>query len=109
MTKILPIKNSICRATHFRRGSGISRTYHNVKLANRIYNSTAGIEALLAFQAASHSWNINVAIFAGLMLYFANKAEKFRKLNVELQEYYQPIVDRAKQIYNSYMMISPWR
>ena len=99
MTKILPIKNSICRATHFRRGSGISRTYHNVKLANRIYNSMAGLEALFAFQAASHNWNLNVAIFTGLMLYFAKKADKYRKLKFDLQEYYQPIVDRAKQIY----------
>ena len=99
MSKVTPIKNSIHRATHFRRGGGISRTYHNVKLANRIYNSTAGIEALLAFQAASYKWIFNVAIFAGLMLYFAKKADKFRKLKVALQEHYQPIVDRAKQIY----------
>ena len=99
MSKITPIKNSIYRATHVRRGSGVSRTYHNVKLVNRLYNSVAGIEALFAFQAASHNWNLNVAIFTGLMLYFAKKADKFCKLKVALREHYQPIVGRAKQIY----------
>ena len=99
MLRVSAIKNSVNRTTRIRPGGGISRVYHNVKLMTRMYNTMAGLESLLALQAAHHKWNFNIILLSGLMLYFAKKGNDFYKLKVDLKEYYQPIVDRAKRIY----------
>lgn len=99
MPKITAIKNSIYRSTHIRKGNGISRVYHNVKNMKRFQNGMAITEMLFALGAAKNHYSFNTVIFGGLMLYFAHKAEKFRNMQADLQKYYQPILDKAKQIY----------
>lgn len=99
MSKITSIKNSIYRSTHIRSGCGISRTYHNLKNMSRFEAGVASIEMLLAMNAASHRRLFNTVFIGGLTMYFAKKAVDFHNLSVDLYEYYQPIVERAQQIY----------
>jgi len=99
MSKITSIKNSIYRSTHIRSGRGISRTYHNLKNMSRYEAGIASIEMLLAMDAARNRWLFNTVFIGGLTMYFAKKAVDFHNLRVDLYEYYQPIVDRAKRIY----------
>lgn len=99
MSKVTSIKNSIYRSTHIRKGSGISRTYHNVKNMSRFELGVASIEMLLAMNAAKNQHLFNTIFIGGLTMYFIRKAEKFYNMKLEIREPYQKIVDRAKQIY----------
>jgi hypothetical protein len=99
MSGIIAIKSSICRTTNLRKGSGISRLYHNSKIISRRCNTMAGVDALLAFMGAHNkSWFLTILLTL-TMWSLAKKGEEFRNIKLELQEYYQPIVDRAKKIY----------
>ena len=82
-----------------RKGSGISRIYHNLKNMSRFQAGVATIEMLLAMNAASHRRLFNTVFIGSLTMYFAKKAVDFHNLRADLHEFYQPIVDRAKQIY----------
>jgi hypothetical protein len=99
MFQITAIRSSMYRATNLRHGSGISRLYHNSKIINRRSNIMAGINALLAFMSAHNKWWFNTIIMTLLMWSFAKKGEEFRNIKLDFQEYYQPILDRAKKIY----------
>ncbi len=99
MSKIIAIKNSIYRATHVRQGNGISRVYHNAKNASVIEAGFATIGMLFAMNFARKQNLFGTLVVGGLTMYFAKKAVDFHNLRAELHEYYQPIVDRAKQIY----------
>lgn len=100
MSKINAIKNSMVRATTVRTGKGISRIYHNTKHVRRIYTAATGFEMFLALQAVHNRWTFNTIIMTGLALYFSKKAVDWHNLKADITPLYQPIVDRAKQIYN---------
>ena len=99
MSKITAVKNSIYRSTHMRKGGGISRIYHNVKNMSRLEAGVASIQMLLALSAAKHHNLFNTIVIGGLTMFFTKKAVDFHNMRANLYEYYQPIVDRAKQIY----------
>ncbi|MBE7709213.1 MAG: hypothetical protein E7Z93_02060 [Cyanobacteria bacterium SIG32] len=99
MSKITAVKNSIYRSTHIRKGGGISRTYHNVKNMCRMEAGVAAIEMLLAVNAARRHVLFNTVLMTGLTMYFSKKAVEFYNMRADLHKYYQPIVNRAKQIY----------
>ena len=99
MSRINAIKSSLYRKTHLRQGTGISRVYHNAKNISKMNAAMASLDFLLALQAVHNNWTFNTFFITGLTLYFSKKAVDFHNLCADLKEYYQPIVDRAKQIY----------
>ena len=99
MSKITAIRNSIYRSTHMRKGNGISRMYHNLKNMTRLNAGGASIEMLLAMNAASGQRLFNTIFIGALTMYFVKKAKDYYVLKEALKEYYQPILDRARQIY----------
>ena len=99
MSGINAIKSSLYIKTHLRQGMGISRVYHNVKNLSKLNAAVAGLDLLLALQAVRNSWTFNTFLITGLTLYFSKRAVDYHNMSIDLIEHYQPIVDRAKQIY----------
>lgn len=90
---------SLTRYTTIRRGKGISRLYHNAKNMRNLEVSFAATEFLLAANAAKTKHLPNTILIGGLTMYFASKAAKYNQVRLALQDQYQAIVNRAKEIY----------
>ncbi|MBE7703164.1 MAG: hypothetical protein E7Z89_03840 [Cyanobacteria bacterium SIG28] len=91
---------ALTRNLSLRRGNGIARKYYNAKNMRNMETSFAATEFLLSAGAASKKDLPLLLLTAGLGVYFSQKANKYNETKLELQEKYQEIVDRAKQIYN---------
>ena len=92
--------DALKRNMYFRRGNGVARKYHNAKNMRNMENTFAATEFLLSAGAASRRDLSLLLLTAGLGIYFSQKANKFNERKLDLQEKYNEIVDRAKQIYN---------
>ena len=97
MTRI----SAINRATHFRRGKGIARAYHNVENMSRMQTGFAGFELFLTAINAAQKNLFTSLILGGFTAFFAKRAIHYHNIKVDLWDSYQEIVDRAKKIYKN--------
>lgn len=99
MSKITAVKNSVYRSTQLRKGKGISRMYHNSKNMTRLASAVTGVDLLLALQAVHNHWTFNTIIITAMTLVLSKKAVDMFNLKEKIKPFYQPIKDRAEQIY----------